>query len=163
MLFVHDRNISLTTRVRFRLLGTSLKLHPIVVLLSTVAGGVEAGMVGLILAAPLTSIGINLFSEPKSSGFLGDATIGHRRGVDSSRGHGSELMADIEKIQDAEAKVAAMQDALAGVQSGLQRAEQVAVAAEQAKAKAEQAVKLTLVLVALSVVLVGLSLRRRNR
>jgi len=55
-----------------RFLGSSLKLHPIVVLLSTVAGGVVAGMVGLILAAPLTSIGINLFHELKSSGFFGD-------------------------------------------------------------------------------------------
>ena len=32
-------------------------------------------------------------------------------------------MADVEKIQDAEAKVAAMQEALADVQSGLQKAE----------------------------------------
>ena len=49
-----------------RFLGSSLKLHPIVVLLSTVAGGVVAGIVGLILAAPFTSIGINLFKELSS-------------------------------------------------------------------------------------------------
>lgn len=57
-----------------RFLGSSLKLHPIVVLLATVAGGVVAGMVGLILAAPLTSIGINLFNELKASGFFGDTS-----------------------------------------------------------------------------------------
>ena len=55
-----------------RFLGSSLKLHPIVVLLSTVAGVVAAGMVGLVLAAPLTSIGINLFNELKASGFFRD-------------------------------------------------------------------------------------------
>ena len=71
-------------------------------------------------------------------------------------------MADIEKIQDAEAKVAQMQDALAAVQSGLHRAEQVAVAAEQAKVRAERAVKLTFALVGLSVVLIGLSLRNHT-
>lgn len=53
-----------------KFLGASLNLNPIVVLLSTVAGGVVAGMVGLILAAPLTSIGINLYGELKSSGFF---------------------------------------------------------------------------------------------
>ncbi len=56
-----------------RFLGSSLKMHPIVVLLSTVAGGVIAGMVGLILAAPVTSISINLFRELKQSGFFDEA------------------------------------------------------------------------------------------
>lgn len=59
-----------------RLLGSSLQLHPIVVLLATVAGGVIAGMVGLILAAPLTSIGLNLFRELKQSGFFDDQATG---------------------------------------------------------------------------------------
>ena len=72
-------------------------------------------------------------------------------------------MANVEKIQDAEAKVAAMQEALAGIQSGLERAEQVAIAAEEAKQRAEQSIKVTLALVGLSVLLIALSLRRRNR
>jgi hypothetical protein len=42
-----------------------------VVLLSRVAGGVAAGMVGLILDAPLPSIDINLLNESKSSAFVG--------------------------------------------------------------------------------------------
>ena len=72
-------------------------------------------------------------------------------------------MADVEKIQAAEAKVADLQDALAAVQSGLQRAEQVAVAANEAKERAEQSIKITLALVGLSVVLIAISLRRRAR
>ena len=65
-------NLVLENVLEPRFLGATLKLHPIVVLLSTVAGGVLAGMVGLILAAPLTSIGINLFNELKASGFFSD-------------------------------------------------------------------------------------------
>lgn len=75
-------------------------------------------------------------------------------------------MPNVEKIQDAEAKVTAMQEALAEIQSGLERAEraeQVAVAAEQAKQRAEQSIKVILALVGLSVLLIALSLRRRNR
>ena len=72
-------------------------------------------------------------------------------------------MADVEKIQAAEAKVADVQDALAAVQSGLQRAEQVAVAANEAKERAEQSIKITLALVGLSLVLIAISLRRRAR
>lgn len=64
-------NVVLENVLEPRFLGASLKMHPIVVLLSTVAGGLVAGIVGLILAAPLTSIGINLFNELKSSGFFG--------------------------------------------------------------------------------------------
>ena len=72
-------------------------------------------------------------------------------------------MTSVDKIQDAEAKVAAVQDALAEIQSGLERAEQVAVAAEEAKARAEQSIKVTFALVGLSVLLIALSLRRHNR
>ena len=65
-------NLVLENVLEPRFLGATLNLHPIVVLLSTVAGGVLAGMVGLILAAPLTSIGINLFNEVTASGFFDD-------------------------------------------------------------------------------------------
>lgn len=69
-------------------------------------------------------------------------------------------MADVEKIQSAEAKVAEMQEALSAVQSGLQKAEQIAVAADQTKAKAEQLLKVTLGLIGLSVLLIFASRRR---
>ena len=65
-------NLVLENLLEPRLLGSSLELHPIVVLLATVAGGVVAGMVGLILAAPLTAIGFNLFHELEDSGFFGE-------------------------------------------------------------------------------------------
>ena len=54
-----------------RMVGSSLKLHPIVVLLATVAGGLIAGIVGLILASPLVAIGTNLWRELRESGFFG--------------------------------------------------------------------------------------------
>ncbi|MCP4223335.1 MAG: AI-2E family transporter, partial [Actinomycetia bacterium] len=47
-----------------------LELHPLTVLLVTVIGGLAAGMVGLILAAPLTAIGFNLYREIKATGFF---------------------------------------------------------------------------------------------
>jgi hypothetical protein len=54
-----------------KLMGSSLKMHPIAVLLVTVAGGVLAGIVGLIIAAPIAAIGINLWHELEASGFFG--------------------------------------------------------------------------------------------
>jgi hypothetical protein len=72
-------------------------------------------------------------------------------------------MADIERIQAAEAKVAEMQDALAAVQSGLQKAEQIAAAAEHAKDRVDRVLKATLGLIGLSVLLILLSRRRPRR
>ena len=52
------------------LLGTTLALHPIVVLFATVTGGLLVGVVGMILAAPLVAIGRMLFRELADSGFF---------------------------------------------------------------------------------------------
>lgn len=52
--------------MELELLGSSLKLHRIVVLLYTVGGGIVAGLAGLVLGAPLTSIAINLFAPGAS-------------------------------------------------------------------------------------------------
>jgi len=68
-------------------------------------------------------------------------------------------MGEVEKIQDAEAKVAAMQEALAEVQSGLERAERIAAAAEETKERAEQLLKVTFGLIGLAVVLIFFSRR----
>ena len=65
-------NVVLENVLEPKLLGSSLDLHPIVVLLATVAGGALAGLVGLILAAPFTAIGINLLQELRMSGFFDD-------------------------------------------------------------------------------------------
>ena len=71
-------------------------------------------------------------------------------------------MANVEKIQDAEAKVAAMQEALADVQSGLQKAERIAAAAEETKERAEQLLKVTVGLIGLAVVLMFFSRRQQQ-
>lgn len=63
-------NLVLENALEPRLLGDQLDLHPLVVLVATVLGGLAAGMVGLILAAPLTAIGSNLYREMKGSGFF---------------------------------------------------------------------------------------------
>jgi predicted PurR-regulated permease PerM len=64
-------NLVLENVLEPRLMGSSLKMHPIAVLLATVAGGVLAGIVGLILAAPIAAIGTNLWRELEASGFFG--------------------------------------------------------------------------------------------
>ena len=54
------------------LIGDSLNMHPLQVLLATALGGLVAGMVGLILAAPLTAIAIDVKRELKAAGFFDD-------------------------------------------------------------------------------------------
>jgi predicted PurR-regulated permease PerM len=54
------------------LLGDSLDMHPLLVLLATTLGGIVAGMVGLILAAPLTAIAIDIHRVLKAAGFFDD-------------------------------------------------------------------------------------------
>jgi len=54
------------------LLGDSLDMHPLLVLLATTLGGLVAGMVGLILAAPVTAIAIDIHRELKAAGFFDD-------------------------------------------------------------------------------------------
>ncbi|MGI9641302.1 MAG: AI-2E family transporter [Acidimicrobiia bacterium] len=64
-------NLALENLLEPRLMGTSLNMHPIAVLLVTVAGGALGGIVGLILAAPAVAIGRNLWHELQASGFFG--------------------------------------------------------------------------------------------
>ncbi|MDH3681629.1 MAG: hypothetical protein OEV40_16965 [Acidimicrobiia bacterium] len=71
-------------------------------------------------------------------------------------------MSGVEKIQDAETRVAEMQDALATLQDGLRRAEAVAVAAEEAKQRSEQLLKATVGLIALAILLLVSSARKRR-
>ncbi len=52
------------------LLGDSLNMHPLLVLLATALGGLIAGMVGLILAAPMMAIVIDIKRELKAAGFF---------------------------------------------------------------------------------------------
>ena len=57
-----------------KLLGSSLNLHPLTILLATTLGGMVAGMVGLILAAPVVAIGVDLKRELTAVGFFDDDT-----------------------------------------------------------------------------------------
>ena len=55
-----------------KLLGSSLNLHPLTILLATTLGGMVAGMVGLILAAPVVAIALDLKRELTAVGFFHD-------------------------------------------------------------------------------------------
>lgn len=91
-------NLVLENLLEPRLIGSSMSMHPIAVLLATVAGGLLAGLFGLIVAAPLASIGANLFRELRATGFFGpvpepDLGSGHERPTDDRphrSGDGSE-------------------------------------------------------------------------
>jgi predicted PurR-regulated permease PerM len=81
-------NLVLENLLEPRLMGSSLKMHPIVVLLATVAGGALAGIVGLILAAPVVAIGTNLWRELEASGFFDDPSMSVNRRVTDPEGAG---------------------------------------------------------------------------
>jgi predicted PurR-regulated permease PerM len=55
-----------------KLLGSSLNLHPLTILLATTLGGMVAGMIGLILAAPVVAIGLDFKRELTAVGFFDD-------------------------------------------------------------------------------------------
>ncbi|WP_040493198.1 AI-2E family transporter [Ilumatobacter nonamiensis] len=61
-------NVVVENLLEPRLIGSSMKMHPIIVLIATVAGGAVAGLLGLILAAPVVAIGTNVYRELRSSG-----------------------------------------------------------------------------------------------
>lgn len=63
-------NLVLENLLEPKLVGSTLRLHPVVVLVSTVAGGLLIGIVGLILAAPTVAISLNLARELRDSGFF---------------------------------------------------------------------------------------------
>ena len=58
-----------------KLLGSSLSLHPLTILLATAFGGIVAGMIGLILAAPVLAIGLDLSRELRAVGFFDDDDV----------------------------------------------------------------------------------------
>lgn len=66
-------NLVLENLLEPKLVGSTLQLHPVVVLVSTVAGGLLIGIVGLILASPTVAIGLNLARELRDSGFFSEA------------------------------------------------------------------------------------------
>jgi putative heme transporter len=55
-------------------MGSSLELPPLVILIVTLAGGVAAGVVGSVFAAPFTAIAVDMVGRIKVSGLFGDFT-----------------------------------------------------------------------------------------
>ncbi len=66
-------SVGLESLLEPMLLGDKLQLHPIVVLLTTVLGGLLVGVVGMFLAAPSVAIGRTLWRELQASGFFDGA------------------------------------------------------------------------------------------
>lgn len=54
------------------LTGNKLNLHPMLVLLVTIAGGAVAGLLGFVLAAPVAAIIRDIYAELKSTGYFSD-------------------------------------------------------------------------------------------
>ena len=52
-------------------LGTTLKLHPLVVLVSTTAGSILFGAVGGVFAAPFVKIGLDSVERARQAGVFG--------------------------------------------------------------------------------------------
>jgi predicted PurR-regulated permease PerM len=52
-------------------LGATLKLHPLVVLFATTAGGIVFGAVGGVFAAPFVKIGLDAYARVKAAGLFG--------------------------------------------------------------------------------------------
>lgn len=66
-------NLLLENLLEPRFIGSSMRMNPLAVLLATVSGGLIAGLVGLVIAAPVTAIGLNLWRELRHSGFFAPA------------------------------------------------------------------------------------------
>jgi predicted PurR-regulated permease PerM len=76
--------------------GATLKLHPLVVLLSTTAGGILAGAIGSMLAAPFVAVAIDSVRRIGESGiFAGDETPGgeYTRGEAATQESAGEVAA----------------------------------------------------------------------
>jgi predicted PurR-regulated permease PerM len=52
-------------------LGSALKLHPLVVLFATTAGGILFGAVGGVFAAPFVKIGLDAYERTRDAGVFG--------------------------------------------------------------------------------------------
>ena len=65
-------NLLLENLLEPMLLGDTLHLHPLLILLVVSLGGLVAGMIGLILAAPAAAIAIDIKTELQSAGFFDD-------------------------------------------------------------------------------------------
>ncbi|MGI9602259.1 MAG: AI-2E family transporter [Acidimicrobiales bacterium] len=63
-------NLLLENLLEPALIGDSLDIHPLLILLATALGGLIAGMIGLVLAAPALAVALDIETELRSSGFF---------------------------------------------------------------------------------------------
>ena len=63
-------NLALENFVEPKVMGRTLDIHPLVVLVVTALGGLLGGIVGLILAVPVTVIASNAISRLRSRGII---------------------------------------------------------------------------------------------
>jgi predicted PurR-regulated permease PerM len=52
-------------------LGSSLRLHPLVVFLVTIAAGLLGGLLAMVLAVPLTAVVVQTMTRLREEGVLG--------------------------------------------------------------------------------------------
>jgi predicted PurR-regulated permease PerM len=71
LIIVIIANGFLQTLVSQFALGTTLRLHPLVVLIATTAGGILFGAVGGVFAAPFVKIGLDAYDRVKAAGVFG--------------------------------------------------------------------------------------------
>ena len=74
LIIVIIANGFLQTLVSQFALGSTLDLHPLVVLFATTAGGILFGAVGGVFAAPFVKIGLDAYARTKAAGVFGSGT-----------------------------------------------------------------------------------------
>ncbi len=77
-------NLALENFLEPVLLSDKMDLHPLLILLTTIIGGLVAGIVGLVLAAPLTAIARTIYRELRAAGFFDDDTSQRDLGTDNT-------------------------------------------------------------------------------
>jgi len=63
-------SVGLENLLEPKLLGNTLKMHPILILFATVGGGLMLGLLGMFLGAPAVAIARSLAKELWGSGFF---------------------------------------------------------------------------------------------
>jgi predicted PurR-regulated permease PerM len=92
LIIVIVANGFLQTLVSQFALGTTLRLHPLVVLIATTAGGILFGAVGGVFAAPFVKIALDAYGRIKAAGVFGHGTMtaeGPRSPAGSAGGTGA--------------------------------------------------------------------------
>jgi putative heme transporter len=75
LIIVIIANGFLQTLVSQFALGSTLALHPLVVLVATTAGGILFGAVGGVFAAPFVKIGLDAYERVKAAGLFGGQSV----------------------------------------------------------------------------------------